>query len=369
MGKVYLLSGDPLLVDEELQRLKKELLPSPSPWNEFIFEGETPGKASEEAIREVSAALQTQPLFGGTAWILVKRAWTGTGRKGKSSEDGEDSSADEGSQEPETSGKSNLLEAVKPLASLIEEQKGEFPNNLVLVAPPQTAPAKTNPLVKAVQKWGVAIDKPGFNPYRPEEALRWIAGLGYEIEPSAARLLVERIGPDTLLLKNSLERLYLYEGGKKILLARVEALIPEEEDEAMLLYDTINQRNPIRALEVLRDLLSQPKSHPLQLLAMLTTFYRRTLAVKFLQKEFKSPERTVARLKELEEAQKIENRLFKRTPASPRDLYLYTQKCPFSYEALVSILRELLAVDQKLKSSVDPEAAFLVLFQQAARLK
>lgn len=367
MGRVYLFYGDPLLVEEAISQLRKELLPQPSPMNEFVFDGEASGKEPGEQIREISAALQTSPLFGGASWLLVKRAWVGGGRKGKTPESEEEPSQEDDSEE--SGPKESLFTSLKPLADTIEERKGEFGNNLILVGPPHASPAKTNPLVKAIQKYGVIIDKAGFSPYRPEEALQWVSQQGYPIDPQASRILIERLGMDTLLLKNGLEKLHLYSGGGKIQVSHVEALIPEEEDEATLIYEAMNRKENLRALEIIKGILNQPKSHPLQVLAMLTTLYRRALLVKLLQREHGSAEKVVQQLKIMEEKQRPEERIFKRTPSQPRDLYLYLQKCPFSVESLTSLLGALLRADRQLKSSTPPEEAFLFLFQHSAALR
>ncbi len=368
MGQAYLFYGDPLLVEEAVLKLRKELLPHPSPTNEFVFDGETPAKELGEQVREITAMLQTSSLFGGASWILVKRAWVGGGRRSKSSESEEAESASEEAGEEPGPGE-GLFASLKPLAEAIETNKGQFANNLILVAPPHASPAKANPLVKSLQKYGVVVDKAGFSPYRPDEALKWLSGQGYDIEPQAARALIERLGPDTLLLKNTLEKLYLFSGGGRILLNHVDALIREEEDEATLIYEAMNRRENLRALEIVRDVLNQPKSHPLQVLAMLTTLYRRALVVKLLQQEHSAADKVVQQLKQREESQRPEDRLFKRTPAQPRDLYLYLQKCPFSAESLKSILAALLKADRQLKSSTPPEEAFLFLFQHTSALK
>lgn len=119
-------------------------------------------------------------------------------------------------------------------------QAGRVADALADIAPDTTAvliargkkPAK---LVKAVEKLGGAVlayDAPRDRDL-PSMLVADARDYGFELEPAAARLLVERMGTSTLRLANELGRLALWAGkGGEVTLSDLEAMVADTSEEA-----------------------------------------------------------------------------------------------------------------------------------------
>ena len=83
--------------------------------------------------------------------------------------------------------------------------------------------------------------------------------LGFRLEPSAARVLVERMGANPVRLGNELERLALWAGeGGEVSVADLDAMIADTSEAAVWsLSDALLERDPARALEIGERLIDQ----------------------------------------------------------------------------------------------------------------
>ncbi len=83
--------------------------------------------------------------------------------------------------------------------------------------------------------------------------------LGFRLEPSAARVLVERMGANPVRLGNELERLALWAGeGGEVSAADLDAMIADTSEAAVWsLSDALLERDPARALEIGERLIDQ----------------------------------------------------------------------------------------------------------------
>lgn len=116
-------------------------------------------------------------------------------------------------------------------------------------------------LAKAVGKAGGEIHE--FEAPKPKDVPgRLVAearGLGFSLEPAAARLLVERMGTSQVRLRNELERLALWAGeGGAVGRADLEAMVSDTSEAAVWsLSDAVLERDVPAAIEIAERLLSQ----------------------------------------------------------------------------------------------------------------
>jgi DNA polymerase-3 subunit delta len=85
---------------------------------------------------------------------------------------------------------------------------------------------------------------------------------GFELDPAAARLLVERMGTSTMRLANELDRLALWAGkGGEVTLADLEAMVADTSEEARWsLSDALVERRSDTAMLAAERLLAQGES-------------------------------------------------------------------------------------------------------------
>jgi DNA polymerase-3 subunit delta len=128
---------------------------------------------------------------------------------------------------------------------------------LVLIARAK-APAK---LLKAVKSAKGEIHN--FEAPKARDMPRVLVGdaqrLGFKLEPAAARLLVERMGPEPLRLRNELERLALWAGDtRRVTAADIEATIVDTSEAAVwTLSDAVVSGDARTALGVGEQLIEQ----------------------------------------------------------------------------------------------------------------
>ncbi len=144
------------------------------------------------------------------------------------------------------------LKAVEPaLASLPPDL------TVVLIARAKSPPS----LVKAVKQAKGEVHE--FQAPSAREMPRALIGeakhLGFQLEPDAARMLVERMGSNPLRLRNELERLLLWAGqGGKVAAADLDAMIADtSETAAWSLADAVVERNATLALGTAESLMAQ----------------------------------------------------------------------------------------------------------------
>jgi DNA polymerase-3 subunit delta len=144
------------------------------------------------------------------------------------------------------------LKAVEPaLASLPPDL------TVVLIARAKPPPS----LVKAVRQANGEVHE--FQAPSAREMPRALVGeakrLGFQLEPDAARMLVERMGSNPLRLRNELERLLLWAGQDgKVAAADLDAMIADtSETAAWSLADAVVERNAALALGTAESLMAQ----------------------------------------------------------------------------------------------------------------
>ena len=99
-----------------------------------------------------------------------------------------------------------------------------------------------------------------------DDAMRWLirsaADRGVELEPDAARELVDALHGDLMRLSSELEKLTLFvDQKKKITLADVEQMVVSAKQRSLYeLTDAISAHDPARALLLLRGLLNASES-------------------------------------------------------------------------------------------------------------
>jgi len=98
----------------------------------------------------------------------------------------------------------------------------------------------------------------------PKRLVADAKGLGFSLEVDAARLLVERLGPRPLRLRNELERLALWCGeGGHVGVSELEAIISDTSEEAIwTLADAITEGDEAQALRVAETLVAQGEALP-----------------------------------------------------------------------------------------------------------
>jgi DNA polymerase III subunit delta len=136
---------------------------------------------------------------------------------------------------------------------------GALPPDLTLVL---IARAKAPPkLSKAVKAAGGEIHE--FEAPKARELPRLLVAdaerLGFALEPTAARTLVDRMGANPVRLQNELERLALWAGeGGRVSAADLDAMVADTSETAVwALSDALLDRDPARAASIAERLVSQ----------------------------------------------------------------------------------------------------------------
>jgi DNA polymerase III subunit delta len=98
----------------------------------------------------------------------------------------------------------------------------------------------------------------------PRQLVADASELGFELDPDAARLLVERLGPRPLRLRNELERLALWTGGGGTIgREQLEAIIADTSEEAIWsLADALVEGDEVEVAAVSERLVSQGEALP-----------------------------------------------------------------------------------------------------------
>ncbi len=109
----------------------------------------------------------------------------------------------------------------------------------------------------------------------PKKLVADAKGLGFTLEPDAARLLVARLGPRPLRLRNELERLALWcgQGGREraggprntgvVGVAELESIVSDTSEEAIwTLADALTEGDEAQTLRIAERLVSQGEALP-----------------------------------------------------------------------------------------------------------
>ncbi len=153
-------------------------------------------------------------------------------------------------------GKADMERATEALAQIPPE------TTVALVAHGK-APAG---LAKAVEGAGgeiLAFDVPREREI-PKQLVTDARELGFELEPAAARLLVERLGPRPMRLRTELERLALWSGeGGRVGVEDLEAMIADTSEEAIwTLADAVVAGDDAETMRVAELLVAQGEALP-----------------------------------------------------------------------------------------------------------
>jgi DNA polymerase-3 subunit delta len=153
-------------------------------------------------------------------------------------------------------GKADAERATQALAQIPPE------TTLALVAHGK-APAG---LAKAVEKAGgevLSFDVPREREF-PKQLVADARELGFDLDPAAARLLVERLGPRPVRLRTELERLALWAGeGGGVGVEDLEAMVADTSEEAIwTLADAVVAGDEAETLRVAEVLVAQGEALP-----------------------------------------------------------------------------------------------------------
>jgi DNA polymerase-3 subunit delta len=121
-------------------------------------------------------------------------------------------------------------------------------------------------LAKAVEKAGgevLTFDVPREREL-PKQLVADARQLGFDLEPAAARLLVERLGPRPMRLRTELERLSLWAGdGGKVGVGDLEAMVADTSEEAIwTLADAVVAGDDAETMRVAERLVAQGEALP-----------------------------------------------------------------------------------------------------------
>jgi DNA polymerase III delta subunit len=190
--------------------------------------------------------------------------------------------AGEGRRSPDTEALVNSLAAISLIASrrylLVDgvDAWGKADAERAVAALGQIPPETTLALVahgkapaglaKAVEKAGgeiLSFDVPREREL-PKQLVADAKGLGLVLEPAAARLLVERLGPRPVRLRTELERLALWAGeGGEVGVADLEAMVSDTSEEAIwTLADAVVAGDEAETMRVAEVLIAQGEALP-----------------------------------------------------------------------------------------------------------
>lgn len=230
----------------------------------------------------------------------------------------------------------------------LAEHIAQMAEMTVLIVLAEETLEASNPLVKAAEKYGKALQST-----LPKGAAleNWITkrakSLNVTITKDATGLLANFIGNNLRLLANELDKLATYVGAGGTINAEHIRQLSAQVQEARIfdLTDALSQRNRKQALNILHDLLSDGEP-PLKLISTITSQVRSLLLVKELSQKGM---RTAQIASTLGMAPFIVDKA-------------YRQVGKFSMSQLEGIYRQLMATDAALKRSrLAPEMALDLL--------
>lgn len=235
MTSVYLLAGEQFLVEEALDRIRREN--DIDPLSEVDFD-------SSADIAELNGALDTPTLLGGTRLVVVREA--------------------DGLKKDQIESLTRYVDAPAPSTVL------------VLVAEGRTK------LDAAVKKNGAVIS---LDPPKGRRLAGWIRERGREhklvLDDRAAWALIDSVGTELRDLDGALEQLFTKRGpGSKVGASDVRDAFPRLADERVfVLTDAIGDRRLPVAMTTLRRLLDQGDP-PVVLFGAVIAHVRRMLRVR-----------------------------------------------------------------------------------------
>ena len=293
---LYLLTGEPFLADEALDKLRREV--GSDPLSEITFEADV-------AAADLVSALQTSSLLGGTRLVIV------------------------------TGAESLLKEHAQALSSYAEAPSPS--SVLALVASGKT---KVDAIVK---KHGavVALEAP-----KGRRLATWVRerarAHSMVIDDRTAWTLIDAVGTELRELDGALAQLVTLKGpGEKVVPADVKGAFPRLADERIYAFtDAVGERRIAPAMTALRRLLDQGEE-PLVVFGSLVGHIRRLLRVRRYVDQGTRAVASVAGMPEW------------------RAERLAKQAATYKEEELVSALSLLAETDVELKGDFPSQAAAL----------
>lgn len=331
---VYLIyGGEPFLEEALFREIKAATVqPETADFNFHVF------SPANDQLAQALAVAQTQPFFAERRLVVVREpAVFSASRKKGGDEGGEEE------EEKSSGGDEQLLAYLKnPVSSTC----------LVFLVADSVDSRKK--VTKAVIALGGAVE---CKPLKPDDAVMWAERrssdvYGKRLNDSAARLLIDKLGPDLRLIDNELQKLALYVGeAKSIGTTDVDLLVGGvAETEIFRLTEAVMLKDRARAMNLLERVLRQV-DHPLQVLAALTNRFRQILTVKAL----------VARGVSLREGPGIA----KMHPYAYEKMTGHVK--PYSREEISRAMGRLLEADLAVKSGFDPKLAVETLVVELMR--
>jgi DNA polymerase III subunit delta len=146
----------------------------------------------------------------------------------------------------------------KQLDAVAAALPGLPPDLTVVLIARDKAPAKLTKAVKAAKGELHEFEAPKARDM-PRVLVADAKGLGFSLQPAAARILVERMGANPLRLRHELERLALWAGqGGEVSAADLDAMVADTSEAAVwALSDALLERDPARASSIAERLVSQ----------------------------------------------------------------------------------------------------------------
>lgn len=144
---------------------------------------------------------------------------------------------------------------------------------------------KSSSLADLVGKHGKVL---AFDVPRPRSPSAWVAGefkrLGIEVDPDAARALVDIVGDDVLTLSSEIEKIATWAAGRPVGIREVEALaVPAREVETWAVTDAWGARDLSAALAACEASLEQRE--PFSIAVSLASHVARVRAAQLLGEE------------------------------------------------------------------------------------
>lgn len=137
------------------------------------------------------------------------------------------------------------------------------PDTTIVLVAHGKAPAKLGKAVEAAGGEQLLFELPRERDL-PKRLVADAKAIGFTLDPDAARLLVDRLGPRPLRLRNELERLALWTGeGGHVGVPELEAIISDTSEEAIwTLADAITEGDEAQALTLAERLSAQGEALP-----------------------------------------------------------------------------------------------------------
>lgn len=274
----YLLHGEDEFTNrEQLKQLRQQ--------GEFGYNQDTYSGADSD-LKTIIITSDTMPFLSEQRLVVVEglpKKKRGESQASADTASGEDT-ARAGKSKKGKKGSKNSALTRAGFEKALAEHIALMPETTVLVVLVDEALESTNPLVKAAEKHGKAIQ----NMLPKGAALTsWITkrakSMDVKITPEAVSLLANFIGNHLRLLANELDKLATYAGKGTTITADDVRLLSAQVQEARIfdLTDALAQRQRKQALNILHDLLSDGEP-PIRLISTITSQVRSLLLVKEL---------------------------------------------------------------------------------------